>query len=434
MTLAPPDPTRADLTRHSLLWFNRSLMLRGVFDTICGGTTFMLVSFALSLGIAGESMARITMALSLGCLFQMLALPLIQRLADRKRFVVRTGALEPMVVILAVLLVPMLPPSLRLAALAVAMFAAASFLHVNKPIVDDWVASTVPGGIRGKYLGRRWQLYTAVILVCTLLCGWIGDWVRGDTYALAGVLAFGGAFGLLAVAAVSRAHMPVRDQPPGLRLADLQQVWTHRPYRRFVIGQLLYNTAFFMAVPFYQVFYLAALNMPTSWIAYLLVLYGLTKVFVLQFSGGWVDRVGPRRAVMIVAPLYVLFFALIGISQKDMLWPLYLAWLLGGLGDGVFAVCANSSLYATVPRNGPRPAFFAVYNLVAVGGFILGAPLAEWFVRQLADVRLEWHGWTFGQYHLFFLGAAAVCAPTLLGGLLFAGKRAEEESPAEGRG
>jgi MFS family permease len=412
-------------TRHSLAWFNRSLMLRAVFDTVCGGTTFILVAFALSVGIAGESMPRITAALSLGCLFQMLSLPLVQRLADRKRFVVQTGSIEPLVVIAAVLTVPLLPQWMRLGALAVAMFAAASFLHMNKPIVDDWVASTVPGGIRGKFLGRRWQLYNVVLLIATLLAGWAGDVVRGDTYGLAGLLAIGGAFGTLAVIAVSKAHMPMHRQATALRWADLKTIWTHRPFRRFVAGQMLYNSPFFLAAPFYQVYYIETLQMPPSGAAYVAVLYTLTKVTALQFCGGWVDRVTPRIAVTLVAPTYIVFFALLGVSQPDQLWTLFAAFLLIGPADGVFAVCTQSSLYATVPQQGARPAFFAAYNIMSVGGFVVAGPIAEAIVRGLGDTTVVWQGLTLQRYNLFYLGAAVMFTCVSWSGLWFSGKRSD---------
>jgi hypothetical protein len=64
-------------TRVSLRRFNWSAGFRSVFDTVGGGTTFVFVAFAHSLGLAGEQMGWMVFLVSCACVLQMLALPVI---------------------------------------------------------------------------------------------------------------------------------------------------------------------------------------------------------------------------------------------------------------------------------------------------------------------------------------------------------------------
>ena len=188
-------PSSRMATRRSLTWFNLNAMLRGMFDILCGGTTFMFVAFALALGIPGEKMSRFTLAASLGCLFQIIVLLVLKKVFDRKRFIIRLGLVEPVVLIAGVLVVPFLPPAFRLYVLVATVFVAAAFLHMTRPIMDDWVSSTIPAGIRGRYLGRRMQLLSLTLIATMLLAAWAGDLVgKNNVWGLATLLSAGGVF------------------------------------------------------------------------------------------------------------------------------------------------------------------------------------------------------------------------------------------------
>ena len=112
-------------TRSSLAWFNWNISLRGVFETICGGTTMVFVAYALVIGVPRDAMGYFSATIGFACILQLLCLPLVSRVRRRKRFILIVAVIEPLLLVAAVLLTPILPPALRPISLGLAVFLAA---------------------------------------------------------------------------------------------------------------------------------------------------------------------------------------------------------------------------------------------------------------------------------------------------------------------
>ena len=158
-------------TRDSLAWFNWNISLRGVFETICGGTTLVFTAFALVIGVPQDAMGYFTAIISFSCILQVLGMPLASRVRRRKRFILTVALIEPMLLIAAVLLAPLLPAELRPVSLGLAFFLASACLHLTRPYSDDWLATTIPSGLRGRYIGQRLRLSSIAIIASTLVVG-----------------------------------------------------------------------------------------------------------------------------------------------------------------------------------------------------------------------------------------------------------------------
>ena len=341
--------------RRSLAWFSWNMMLRGMFEVICGGSTILFVAFALALGIPGEKVGRFTIAASLGCIFQVLGLPLLGRIANRKRFVVTLGFIEPLLLATGVLLAPLLPRELRLYLLVGAVFMAAAFMHTMRPVMDDWIASTVPDGLRGRFLGRRAQFWSLGLILATLGAGWAGDHAKGQPWALAGLLAAGAGFGLAAILAISRATMLRTSAMRNVGLADVRRVFREPAFRRYLLGAVIYSMPFLMAVPYYQVYQQTVLKMSPGQISRMLVMYFLSRLALSSKMGRWVDRVGARRMMLLAGPGFALFFLMVATARPDRLWPIYLAWAMVGIADAIYPVALSTALFGTVPATGGAP-------------------------------------------------------------------------------
>ena len=139
---------RARLTRQerrtTLHSFNWSAGLRTFYDTVCGGSTFVFVAFALSLGLEKERIGLITTVVSFACIVQMLGLAVANFVRDRKAFVLSVALGEPILMIVAVLAVPFLPKEIQLWALGAAVFLAAASLHLTRVPMEEIGASLSP--------------------------------------------------------------------------------------------------------------------------------------------------------------------------------------------------------------------------------------------------------------------------------------------------
>lgn len=406
-------------TRMTLRWFNWHVALRAAFDTVCGGTTFLFVAFALSVGVAEASVARFTVAASAGCLFQLIVLPLVAHLSDRKKFIVVLGILEPLVLTACLLMAPHLPPGWRLVALTSAIFIAAAFLHMTRPLIDDWVASAIPGGLRGRYLGRRSQWLTIGTLLSMLVAGWLGDRIgQTNTDGLTILLVIGTGFALASIAALAKADATHTQPLRRFEWSELPAVWRQKDFRMVIVSFGVMQVPFLISIPFYQVFYLKIMNMTPFAIAAMMIGYHIVKIASLGPVGKLVDRIGVRSAMLLAWPFYVTFFVLLSMGNENRWWTVCAAWTLVSLADGLWAVGYPTALYGSVPREGNRPTFFAFANILVFLLYAAGGAIAEPLLRTIKAVEWTIGGSVLPPYQIYFGICGAVCAVTGAGYLL----------------
>jgi MFS family permease len=424
MEEAPVSPVRSGLskgqTRDTLESFNWNQGLRSVFDTTCGGSTFVFVAFALALGIASEHIAVFSTAISAACILQIVSIAFNRRVRDKKKFVLWLAVTEPLVMILAVLVVPFLPQGMRLYALAVAAFAAAGTAHLTRPVFDEWVASTIPAALRGRYFGRKLMLLSIVSAVTTLVLGYFGDMVvPGDAVGFAIILAVGGVFGFLAVLPLRQASLPILSARAAVDWSDLPGVFRHRPFRRFLVGSFIITLPFYFGLPFYQVFHLEVLKLSTRTIAYISVIYVIVKVAMLPLIGRRLVRWGPERVLLVASTTYSIFFFCYPLAAAAGGWSIAFAWCLAGACDGAWGIAWNSAMYASVPNTLSRPAYFAVVNLFTLGAYAVGAVVAMKILEAMRDWHVHLGPFALGQYHLFFAGCGALMLLCSLAAFMF---------------
>jgi len=410
-------------TRTSLEAFNWSATFRGVFDTICAATTFVFAGFVLSAGIPKEKMGFINSVVSLACIIQILSLLVLNRIEDKRRFVLSVALAEPLLMIAGVMAIPFLPQSVRIYALIVVVFMAAASLHLTRPVADDWLAATIPVEVRGRYLGRRFQFLTLSIIVTTLAAGQIAERIgKANTLGLALILAAGGVFGILSVLALRKATMPAVSANSRIRWGALRETWENRLFRRYISGLLIYNIPFYLAVPYYQVFNLKILHMRESVIAYMMAGYSIVKILTAPFCGRWLDRLGPRLTLYLCGPVYVLFFAAFTVSTPDRTWPVIVAWCAVGFTDAAYTILIASALYASVPHSPSRPAYFAINNLVGLATYGAGSLLAVPILEALEGVNWRFGPLQLDQFHAFFAGCTLLMIPCILSSQFFVGR------------
>jgi len=421
-------------TRRSLESFNWSLSLRSVFVSVCAGTSFVFTAFALSLGLSKERMGFVTSVMSFACIIQTVSLIATTRVKDRKGFILSAAIAEPVLVIVAVVLVPYLPAALRLLALGAAVFMAAALLHLTQPLTDEWLASTIPAEIRGRYLGRRFQIMSLVLIVTTLALGPIAEWIgKTNTTGLSQLLAVGGLFGVLSVLALRWATMPAVSTTSRVEWHDIPRTFRSPGFKRYVLAVLIYSLPFFPTVPYYQVVNLEVLHMRESFIGYMMGGYYIVKIVAMPWVGRYVDRRGARHAMLVFGPAYVLFFAGYALSSAGRVWPAVMAWAVAGVADAAFPVAMTGALYAAVPEEPARPAYFAVNNLCSLATYGIGAVAAVPVLEALDGVHVSIGPIRLEQFQCFFAFCTLLMVPCMFGALLLAHPERQAAGPPHSR-
>jgi MFS family permease len=390
-------------TRRTLSSLNWSLGLRSVFGTVSGSSSFVFVGFALQMGIAKEQMGWIASMVSAACVMQMAGLLVSSRVKNKKRMVVRLSLAEPILLILAVATVPFLPPGWRLYGLAIATFASAALLNMTRPLADDWTASAIPAGLRENFLGRRSQVMSIIAIAATLASGYAADGVtRWGSIGLAVILIIGALFGVFAALPLRRAVLPSVTARANVSWADLKDVAANREFRRYMIVIILISLPFCFASPYYQVFHLQVLGLKPTSIAYLTIGYLIFKVLLSRLSANWVSRLGADHMLSLVGLIYTIFFFTYVATASGHVWPVFVGWMLTGMGDAIFNVAQGTALFAVVPHTPARSAYFAVFNLLILAlygaGGLLAMPILEWFKHR----PVAFGPWTLDNFHCLY--------------------------------
>jgi MFS family permease len=115
-------------------------------------------------------------------------------------------------------------------------------------------------------------------------------------------------------------------------------------------------------------------------------IYGLFFVFLGSSAalwGGWLERVGPRRAGVVAAVCWsggILLMAL-GVFQHQ-LWIIWLGAAVGGVGLGLGYISPVSTLIKWFPDRRGMATGFAIMGFG--GGAMIGAPLADKLMKHFA--------------------------------------------------
>ena len=413
-------------TRQTLRAFNWSIAIRGVYETICGNINFVFTAFALALGVTKESMGVFVSMLSFASVIQIAGGAAVNRVRDRKRLVIGLGLGEAAATVCMACALPVLPPAARPVLFAAIIFLKAAYAQLAAPVKEDWLASSIPGLLRGRYLGKCLQISGACTLAAYVATGLLGDAIdgmpgSGRLTGFAVLLAAGGLIDAASLIPLARASMGGAVSTARLRLRSIPAILADKRFLLYVAGVAIVNLPFYFVIPYYQAYNIEVLKLSKTVITVMLIAYGATK---LLFSSAWgraVDRRGPRRTLVVVAALFVLCLFCYVLSAAFGMVAVFAAWFIGGVADAGYLVAAPAALYRILPRAESRQAYFVFNNQIATLMSGVGALVAVPILTALSGQTLRVGQVSLGQFPLFFLGASLLMVPCTLGALLFAG-------------
>lgn len=421
-------------TRESLAWFNWTATLRAIYDTVCSGGSLVFVPLALGLGVRREDMGFFGAVTSFACLLQFAALALLFWVSNRKRYVIALAVVEPLLLVGLVAAALVAPPGLRLPLLALALFLGAALRNLQAPVTDDWLATSIPEALRGRYIGLRNQVLAVVTVVAAPVIGYVADHIdKSNTAGYIGLFSLGAVVGVAAASCLSRAHMPPLAAEAGVSRDALLTVWRNPPFRRFLTGLVIYNAPFYLAGAFYTVFSLEVLKLSKSQVGLICSVSFLLRIGALRVLGRLANRLGPVRLTLWGTPLYMLWFFGFAASTPAHWWPLVVGYLCMALGEAAYGLGYYEALCRAVPEEGGRPAYFATANVVSAAcGTLLPAlavPLLD-VLHGFAPVTIG--GQEFTHFHMLFLISTLMMVGCGFGARLFVSRRVPGAVPASG--
>jgi MFS family permease len=275
----------------------------------------------------------------------------------------------------------------------------------------SWMSDLVPKEKRGSYFGLRNTILNLVGMIINVIGGRILD-----AYKLVGALAQG--LGMIFTGAsvsstIAAGVLSQQYEPPLKKEHPNMKNIFFTPLRDKNFRNLLRFISFWyllagIASPFYLVHMLTNLHMTYSKIALYSIVAGVASLIFQIFWGRTIDRIKSKPVLSInffaaaFLPLLWLF------ARKDYLLPIWIdAFLTGIFWSGINLSLFNI-LFSLTEEKELKESYFAVFTTIS-GVFAFVSALAGGFIAQaLADVKIEFFGFTFINYHFMFTFATCI--------------------------
>ena len=392
------DPVTRGQVRRTMRWaVVEGSLAQAFLNTTTGG---VLVGFMLHLGATPTELALVAAVPHLSQLASPVAAFLAAALGRRKWLTLAMG-LGSRLTWLAAAAVPLvaMPDGARPWAIVAVALVASLFLAAQNTLWTAWMGDVVPERERGRTFGVRSGVMGMVGTAANLAVGVFLDAVAAPvSFQVALVAAV--AIGLLGVAVYA---LQVDPATPTERVKwrELWTVpWRDSTFRRYLRFTLYWNFVVMLSGPFVMPFFLDALGMTFTQVAFASALTALTALVTTPLWGRVADRIGHRPVLALGTVLVGLLlpsgWILAGLTgQLGWIWASAVA---DAIAWGPVRLAAFNLALASAPRSN-RVVFVAMYALgTGIAGFLGGAaagPLLLGLTHLEGTVLLApWSGYT----------------------------------------
>ena len=395
-------------TAHALRAFTTTSGMWGAWGQMVGIGTAAFTGFALWLGATETEIAYLVSISFITGLAQVVSPIIVERLRNRKRVILVVGMVEILLRSSVVLIPLFFHGSGRIFAMGLLLALGLSCGQFNSPIYNAWLATTIPEGIRGRFIGRQ----TIANLVCGIVAGYVVGYYIDlfpvdnryagffTVFSLAVVLGIGGYVNIM------RVPFRTDDSAPSARLSDLLTSFRDSRFRRLLGFFLLWNFGLGLAGPFYSVFMLKGLGISYTGVAVLNSLFMTSMVIGYRVWGGLVDRYGSKAVLQVTVLPTALVPVLWTFNRPEAYWLVPVAMVLSGFAQSGIMVSVNPLLYGILPRDGGA-SYFASWSCAIQLAMALAPLLGGALAGMLSSTQVHLLGYPVGNLQMVFLASAA---------------------------
>ncbi|TCS87249.1 MFS transporter [Anseongella ginsenosidimutans] len=373
-----------------------------VMAALTGGT--FLVALALSLGASNFQIGLLAALPTLANLFQLLAIYLIHKYANRKAITVICSVLARLPLLLISLLPLFLPPSLGLVLLISLLFIHYFFGAVSGTSWSSWAKDLVPEAVLGTFFSGRSRKIQILSVSLNLVVAFLLDYVKANrpeyvNLVYSAMFFTGGAAGLYGAYVLARIPEP-RIHPVTQNMVRLfRRPLRQRNFRNLLIFNGFWSFSVNLAAPFFTVYMLKMLGFPLSYVVIFSIISQVSNILFIRLWGTYSDRYSNKTVLLICAPVYllcILGWTFTTFPQQHLLTiPLL---VLIHIGSGIALSGINLSLgnmgLKLAPDKQNAVIFLSVRSLTnalsAGVAPLVGGLLADFFARRELLWTFEW--------------------------------------------
>lgn len=375
-----------------------------VMATLTGGT--FLVALALGFGASSFQIGLLAAIPTLANLFQLIAIYLLHKYANRKAIAVVCSIFARLPLLLIGFLPLLFPANVGIVLLISLVFTHYFFGSLSGTSWSSWLKDLVPQEILGTYFSHRSRIIQIVSVSLSLIVAFALDYAKAyrpdDINTVYSIMFFlGGAFGLYGVYLISLTPEP-QIHPVKQNLVKLfRQPLSEPNFRNFLIFNSCWAFAVNLATPFFTVYMLKMLKFPLSYVVIFSIVNQVSSILFIRMWGRYSDKYSNKTVLRICAPIYLCcIFAWTFTTfpeQHALTIPLLVLINIGsGMSLGGINLSLNNISFKLTPGKQEAAVFLSARSLVIAffAGIapIFGGMFADFFSQHELNWNIEWKG------------------------------------------
>lgn len=375
-----------------------------------------MILYAKNLGASATVLGIITGMLPLLVIFQIPAANYIGRVGYKK--FVYAGWGSRVIFVFAIALIPGMSfpkAETKLALVLFLLFIFNLLRGISSCAWLPWISSLVPTAVRGKYLAAD-QAFIGVASCAAFLISALVLGERPRAMQFSGLFLISGINGIISLYFLKRIpDVPVPEEVRTSRQpVPWLAMWEHPPFKKLLIMNLGWSMAYGGISAFSVAFLKTQTTMSESTILIVSSMFFLGALMSLWF-GRRMDQLGSKPVMIFASLLWICIIAVWLLLAGKYIAPLPQLILAlqfcMGLGASVFNM-ANVRLAMVVTPQMGRNHFFALYSVVANLSLGLSPVLWGILIDLFLDLNVDWHGFNWNRYAIFYLGVGLMFAVT----------------------
>lgn len=216
----------------------------------------------------------------------------------------------------------------------------------------SWVQEWVPRRLRGKYFGlrNRWAGYMSILFI--LLAGEMIGWMDGSVLAYQGLFLLVALMRFFSLAWQHRIQLPDRSGETMMHVGwwkQLSLLGAHPSFVRLVVFGATASFLINLKVPFGPVYLYQMLQMTVGQVSLLAIIASLFGALTMPLWGRLSDRYGCKSIIIIGLGLWASINLFWWTLTPLRIWPLYLMWMVAGIGGAGFGLGWFNLILKTIP-------------------------------------------------------------------------------------
>jgi MFS family permease len=401
MNLKPKEHISKEELKSGLSYVVKEGLTTEAMATLTGGA--FLVSLALFFNASNFQIGLLAALPTLANIFQLFAIYLVHKYANRRKITVATAFLGRVPLLLIAFLPFLFPAAVSLNLLIALLVVHYVMGAISGSSWTSWMKDLIPQRKLGSFFANRSRLIQIVGVTLSLLLAFGLDYVKLN-HAVYEINAYsvmfftGGVVGLLGLLLLSRTPEP-KTHPVKENLFRLfKNPLKNENFRKLIVFQSFWTFAINLAAPFFSVYMMRTLGLPLSYIVGLTLLSQLSSIVFIRIWGRYSDRYSNKTILRTCAPIYIacIFawtFTTMPAPTLLTLPLLVLIHLFSGLSTAGINLAISNIGIKLAPK-GEAMVFLSVRSML--NAFFAGiAPLigglfADYFAARELSFNLEW--------------------------------------------